>query len=519
MAISAKQVRETRSRLSDIHAELKEQDKVVAGLREEIQNASDTKVADDPKVKQFLTEARQLELDHSKARVEMESLRVHLALDEHGSDALNDSFEVAEELRTKHDEAVKQMLQGSGEQGPGLGLLDKELRDEFVSEGKGGVRQFRLNPVPVPESIDEFKKMHAVGARHGIGRLHSMYRGDSGDGADLVQTDLAMNPIERTKFYGNLKGMVQNFTYMGSGKIHVPIGDQTSTLATSSGTGGSMIDEAYGNFAAAKKDYNLERKVQFGDYELLVWTAWTDRALRFTEFKTPARFLRLLETAIKREENRLMVESTTDGSLLTRTNVPGVRSMVPSVPLADNNDVTMAEINKLFFTLDPSYVWGTEDEVMRVEDFDTNVVNDPMTNTLGWMMHYSVVQKLVERASTQADNYFKPWFLQWGRETGFRLMLYGLPVYVNNAMGELQGTAGSIAQASRKPVIAFGRWGYLARRNCDYYLREFTGDSGVKMDWIKLGNAAIALSAFDFNALSVGPTAGKTEAIAALAHK
>ena len=510
MALAVRRISETRSRMGEIKSELADQEKVVSSIREDLVNADATASAKDPEAQKFYLETQKLQGMRDQARVELETLRLDLALEEHGSSALNARAERVDEQNEKHAAAMGKLLDGSGESGISFKELDAEQVAEFVSHDKDGNRQFRINAFAVPKDREEAAKVSAV------------YRGDSGDGEELVQTDIGMRPVERLKYYGSVKSLAQSFTYMGAGKLEIPIGDQTSTLAVTSGTSSSMVDESYANFNAGERDYNVERKVTFSDYELLVWTKWTDRALRYTQFRNPDRFIRMLETAIDREENRMMSASNIDGSGANRTGVSGVRFMATPTALANNNAITVNEIVKLFFSVDPAYRWGTEDGVMMIEDFATDVVSDPQGPSLAWMAHDSVVESLVAAAANQTaqSDSFQPWYLQWGPETEYRLRLFGLPVYVNNDFGELKSSAASIAVGQRMPVLAFGRWGYMARRNCDYYLREFTNDSNVKMGALqKFGNAAVALSAFDFNCLSVGPTAGKTEAVQALYHK
>ena len=126
------------------------------------------------------------------------------------------------ERRIKHTDASRKLFNNwMSTEKVSFNALSAEERDEFVT-GDG----FPLRP-------------------------ESVYRSDSGDGADLVETEINRRAIERMKLTGPCYELFQKFRVSQS-DFEVGMADNTDAQSGFPGASNSMIDETYPAWATAE---------------------------------------------------------------------------------------------------------------------------------------------------------------------------------------------------------------------------------------------------------------------------
>ena len=426
----------------------------------------------------------------------LRDLQLKKVFQELGSEKVEAVADETVRVSNEHEVASQKLYAGYLQNGKvDLGVLSEKEKESFVEKGA-----FRLRP-----------KM--------------AWRSDTGDGETVVETEIYRRAVERLKLYGPCWELFQKFSWPGH-DFEVAIGDQTSTLAGTPGSGGNMIDEAYANFNATEVTYNVERKVHFRDRELLAWVVWTMRSSRRTKLPGAGRHMRLLETAMARRVNALLTNSTADGSSEARTSVVGLKTSIPHTLLAANNAIAVDDLIANFSEVEVAYIKMSEDDITML---DSQIASEQVgmptgtrVDSTAWMMNYDVLTAINTLAAKQEQNNALPWFMDYSSnpvDPFTRLRLFGFPVYLNNDLGGLEQTPGTGTNLMNL-VSVFGRFGYMAVADIDMFLEQYGPESGAAtFGTQKLSSVGVSCKAFDCNVLSVGPTAGKTEALHGLGTK
>ena len=454
--------------------------------------------ADSPENKDLIRRRAKMNEQRTHLDDVVRDLRFAESVQNLGTDKANEVVEEASQVRAEHDAAAKKLFEEfSAKQKVDFDVLSQEERDKFVK----------------PEGFCIYPEM--------------AWRSDTGDGATVVETEINRRAVERLALYGPCYELFQKFS-VDQSDFEVAVGDQTGTKAAEPGAANAMVDETYANFANAEVTYNIDRKVKFTDMELIAWTRWTARSARRTFIPGPGGHMRLLETAMARKVNDLLTNSSADGSSTARTQVVGLATAVSQYKqLANESTVAVGEIVDLHYAVPRPYRTMSEDDMTIVDrDVASEQVGTPMgtrPDTLRWMMGDDGLAALVRSAATQVQNNNLPWFLMLGNGDGDdptqRISLFGAPVSVNGDFTALPAT--DSGGSNFGPLaVAFGRFGYMAVREIDMFLQEYGAGSGAAtFGTYKMSNVAVTCKAFDCNVLSVGPNAGKTEAIQGLYQK
>ncbi len=452
--------------------------------------------ADSPENKRLIEWRKAMTEDRHELNDVLRELQFAKATADLGSEKTESIANETESVYREHAEAAKKVYANYDEKGTiSFKDLTAEEEKKFVTEDG-----FRLRP-------------------------QMAWQSDSGDGATVVETGIQPRAIERLLAYGACYALFQKFN-LPMKDFRVPIGDQTGTKAGFPGASNSMKDETYPNFANTEVTYNVAHQAWFTDLENIMFTRWTARSERRTVVPGSAGHMRLLETGMARRVNDLLTNSTADGSSEARTQVVGLKSAVPYTLLTSNAAYSSEEINAHYYKPNRAYRTGSEDDIMLVDaevgDYRVQGQMGTRVDSLAWMMSDSCLSAITALAVTQSENNALPWWMtfeQEGDNPSRRLWLFGSPVYVNNDLGDLQGSAGSGSNLDEM-VSVFGRFGYMAVREIDMFLQQYgPGDGAATYGTYKFSRVGVTCKAWDCNALSVGTVPGKCEALHAYGTK